>query len=623
MRNKIRNNRIYTLVLTFVMMAMVVAMSAGSVFADSASKEATNTAVAGRGAFEVSAFDYSATVAKNHSIDVEETITITIPEPDTLGRIDFSIPSGNFRVRTLSVENTEFSSNIASQGSTVSITDSAKLTPGVHTFKITYNILEFADRDETSDLLYLTIIPPEWKQPIKAANIKVTFPDDYPMDTLKEFSGHLGVQDTTGLLKSKTNNTEHSITISGKMIPENFGLTLKSTLPNGYWEGAMDGVWALLMILLLVGFVALLLLILWFIGGRDPRIKKTHETKPVDGISAVEIGYIINGEFGIRDIIRLILYFGTKGYLRINEYQPKRYRLFRLEDPINEEKHIRNAYNVLFEDVYKGRSIDLDDIGDRLARMETALHDAVADGFTSKEMLAATPLSKVFRGIGVALITVSVLIINGLQYSYEYVAIKYTESILMGLAIGAFTLGLCYFDDRKYYSSRTKTGLGQIICISGLVMLLLRLGMSIVNKTNNYFVAILVVAMLAVCIFLTVIMRARGKGNAALVMKLKQLRKFIYHPTPKEILENYLADNNYYYDMMIYALMVGAEESWAISFLTLDVPEPDWFEEDIEGHAFSNIRSTPTTIDYARDLRSFVSTVISGYQSMPSRRRKR
>jgi hypothetical protein len=71
--------------------------------------------------------------------------------------------------------------------------------------------------------------------------------------------------------------------------------------------------------------------------------------------------------------------------------------------------------------------------------------------------------------------------------------------------------------------------------------------------------------------------------------------------------------------MMPYALSFGAEESWAISFLTLDVPDPDWYSDDIEGHAFSNIREELTTIDYARDIRSFMRTIENAYNDMNRR----
>ena len=53
------------------------------------------------------------------------------------------------------------------------------------------------------------------------------------------------------------------------------------------------------------------------------------------------------------------------------------------------------------------------------------------------------------------------------------------------------------------------------------------------------------------------------------------------------------------------------------------MPEPEWYSDDIEGHAFSNLRETPTTVDYARDIRSFVRTVEGAYDEMLRRMHRR
>ena len=130
----------------------------------------------------------------------------------------------------------------------------------------------------------------------------------------------------------------------------------------------------------------------------------------------------------------------------------------------------------------------------------------------------------------------------------------------------------------------------------------------IVKNTGKSYVAVPMTIAVCIAEFLIIIMRARGKENAKIVNKVRRLRYFISHPTPKDVLENHLADSDYYYDMLLYALAFGSEEAWAISFLTLDVPEPEWYSDEIEGHAYSNLRLAPTTIDYARDLRSFIRT---------------
>ena len=163
----------------------------------------------------------------------------------------------------------------------------------------------------------------------------------------------------------------------------------------------------------------------------------------------------------------------------------------------------------------------------------------------------------------------------------------------------------------------------EIVTGAILAGMIIYFAVSIISSTGHILAGLIVAVLCMAEVFLAVIMRARGKGNSVLVMKLRQLRRFIAHPTPKELLENYLADPGYYYDMLIYALTFGSEESWAISFLTLDVPEPEWYSDDIEGHAFSNLRETPTTVDYARDIRSFVRTIEGAYESMQKNTHRR
>lgn len=579
------------------------------------------TAGVAGGAYEVTDYVMDARVQRDHSITVTEEITVNIP--DTLQRIDFSIPSGSFRMRDVNVDGAAFSAKIGTEGSTVTILDSAVLGVGIHTYKLSYRILEFADRDESKDIFYFSVLLPEWRQPIGNLSITVHFPEGFPMDDLKYYAGQFGVQDTENRLLYEAGEDDHTVVITGSKIPENFGITLKANLVNGYWIGALNGIWAVLGMILVMGSVTLILFVLWIFGGRDPRFKKTKETKPINEVSPVEIGYLFNSEMDIRDLVRLILYFGTKGYLRISEYEPKKYSLIRLKDPEGEEKLMRNAYNILFEDVYKGRGVEMDQIGERLVRIMNTIRDDVAAGFSSKEMLAYTPLSRGFRYAGIALISIGVAITNALKYSYQYVSINYAESILLGAGMAVLLLLLCMADDRKYSSSDNSGKTEEILAGAMIAFLSLYMALGIIRQTGHLLVALFVLLFIGLSAFLAVIMRARGKANAALVMRFRQLRRFLYRPTPKEVLENHLADENYFYDMLIYALTFGGEESWAISFLTLDVKDPEWYKDEIEGHAFSNLREKPTTIDYARDLRSFVRTIESAFTEMSRHRRKK
>ena len=318
------------------------------------------------GAFEVTDYDLTAAVGKDHSYTVEEKISVNIP--DQLQSIEFAIPSGNFRIGEIEVENVLYEAKTASEASKIVISDAEKLTKGAHVYTIKYRIREYRDHDSSKDMFYFNVLLPEWKQPIGKVAISVSFPEDFPFDDMQCYAGQFGVQDATNKIQFKAKASKHTVSIKGDMIPENFGITLKAQLPDGYWVNALDGSWSVTAITLMMTGLSLVLLIMWMIGGKDPRVKKEKVTRPIAGLTPVELGYIFNSEVRTRDVLNLLLQFAQKGYLTISEYEPKRYRLIRGKAPVNEERMYRNAFRILFEDVYKGRALSMDKIGPRLER---------------------------------------------------------------------------------------------------------------------------------------------------------------------------------------------------------------------------------------------------------------
>ena len=558
-------------------------------------------------AIEVTSYDFEATVSKDHSYAVTEKITVNLP--DDTDKIEFSIPNGNFRVTDIMVEEAAYTADKGSASSKIVITDADKLTKGEHTYTVSYTIREFMDRDETKDIFYFDVLLPEWQQPIGTVNISVSFPDDFPWDDMHYYAGQLGVEDVSNKLTYKASESKKTVTITGDKIPENFGITLTAELPEGYWEGALDGSVAVGEIIVTLAVMLLALLLMWIIGGRDPKVTKNPQTTPIEGITPVELGYIYDGKVRPADIISLIIYFATKGYLKISEYEPKRYMLIRKNEPKNEEKMMRNAYNALFEDVYRERGIDTEDIGPRLLRIMNNIREDIAAGYTGSDMIGFTPLSKAFRIIGTVLFGAVMGMVNVFSYQYQYLQPNYGESFIIGVLSALLVFLLCGAVDTMYFSSSKSAAKLPFAAGAGLGIIVLYLAVAVFRRTGQLAASAAVIMAAAAGAFLVVIMRARGKGNTELIVKLQQLRHFIYHPTPKELLENHLADKNYYYDMMPYAIMFGASDAWAISFLTLDVEEPDWYSDDIEGHAFSNLRGEMTTVEYANDISAFCRTM--------------
>ncbi|MBP3896123.1 MAG: DUF2207 domain-containing protein, partial [Mogibacterium sp.] len=282
-----------------------------------------------------------------------------------------------------------------------------------------------------------------------------------------------------------------------------------------------------------------------------------------------------------------------------------------------------NAYNILFEDVYKDRAVEMEDLGDRLIRVKDAIEDDIAAGYSDAGSLSFTPLSRVLRIMGIVLSAVGIGISNALTYRYEYLDINYMESIAAACIFAAASYILARTVDRRDSTTLEDNRLLELFAGLAIMADAIYVALGIARRAKSIPIAALFIIACALAVFLIIIMRARGRDNAVLAMRVRRLRNFIYHPTPKELLENHLADKNYYYDMLQYALAMGAEESWAISFLTLDVPEPGWYSDDIEGHAYSNLRDEMTTLDYAKDLKTFMRTIETAFNELMRRTHRR
>ena len=195
---------------------------------------------------------------KDHSYEVTELISVNIPEQ--VQSMDFAIPSGNFRISDLEVEDTAYSSNQAHEASTVTIVDPAKLKPGAHQYKIRYTIREFDDTDSSKDMFYFNALLPEWKQPIAEVDIKINFPEDFPWEDMQCYAGQFGVQDVNNRVEFEPDEQSKTVSLHGEKIPENFAVTIKAELPDGYWKGALNGGWVHTAIIAVMGGILLALL---------------------------------------------------------------------------------------------------------------------------------------------------------------------------------------------------------------------------------------------------------------------------------------------------------------------------------------------------------------------------
>lgn len=602
----------YKYLIKILLTIVIMSVSHGLVLTDSFGATKDNS-------YEINNYDFKAVVKKNHTYEVSKQITVNLP--NNLSEISFDVPAGNYIISDVVVKGTDFS--LAKNGSkyNIVIKDKKQLRKGSHTFKITYIVKEFAEKNKNYDLFYLTALSPDWEVPIQNYKFTLVLPKDFPWDDLQYYAGQFGSQDVSNKMSYSIDG--NTITMSGSLIPSDFGITFKAELPDGYWKDPLNNEWTVGLGGVLFIAAATLSLILWLAGGRDPKFKKKVISNPIDGISTADVAYVFNGKLSIRDIVPLIVRLGISGCLKIVEYAPKKYKLVKLSTPsIDEDRYIRAIYGELFEDVYEGRAVEMEDIGVKLKRILIDVESSVASGYSSREMRASTTISKLFRYVSIVAISLAIATIPVLVSMYMY-----EEEIKYGLPVGLFVFSVLIlniitrrFDlryDMDWNHFKVSISMYSALYVAELVYV----GYLVYKCNKSLMIPLLIVVAGAFGAMMTCLMAARARENARLSNRMMGMRNFIEEAQPRDIAIMQQSNPEYFYEMLPYAMQFSQYEIWAQKFRGFKVKAPNWFEIIAEGRTSMASVSNGDVETLTRELYQFERTIESVYNVINRRRR--
>lgn len=189
------------------------------------------------GEFEISSLDMCVAVSKDHTYEVEEFISVDIPE--ALPRIEFAIPGGSSELEALTLEDENVKAVRRPDGDYVAVKDPELLTAGHHRYRITYKLHEPADGNNGKDVFSFDVLPAGWTKPIYKLHALMWFPYGFPLDGIQPYAGDTklyngsipGVKVTV-----KIEPQSRSYTLGVRGIPEDYSIRVEADLPDGYWE---------------------------------------------------------------------------------------------------------------------------------------------------------------------------------------------------------------------------------------------------------------------------------------------------------------------------------------------------------------------------------------------------
>jgi hypothetical protein len=267
-------------------------------------------------------------VRENNTFEIEEIITADfkiyqhgifrkIPLRNSVVRNDGTRTSNTAKISDISV-NEPYTTYQEGNYKVIKIGDKDRTIIGEKTYVIKYTYSLGKDPLKDADELYFNLVGTEWDTTIDNMSFTITMPKPFDEASLGFSSGTVGSVGSENV-EYVVNENVIKGQLNNKLYP-NDGLTIRLTLPDGYFVGAKTNIDPYVIFVMSVCLLFVLIsTVLWYKFGKDNPVVETVEFYPPEGYNSAEIGFLYDGKASNESIISLLIYLADRGYLTIEE----------------------------------------------------------------------------------------------------------------------------------------------------------------------------------------------------------------------------------------------------------------------------------------------------------------
>ena len=511
------------------------------------------------------------------------------------------------KITDVNVEGAPFTTYKEDGNFVIQIGDPNRYVTGDQSYRISYSYDPGEDGTSVLDEVYYNLIPDDWDAPIAAGAFTVTLPKSFDTQKVEFTGGRYGGVDTGLVDWSVSGNT-----ISGQLtrsLSPGEGITLRVNLPDGYFVGVRTDLGLVVLLYAITLAAGAAGIFLWFKLGRDEKLVPTVEFYPPEGLTSADVGYIIDGYSDNEDLISLIIYWASKGYLKIEETDPG-FVLYKLQELPMDAKSYEN---ILFQGLFHSR----DSVSDK--ELEEKFHSTLESAKTqlkdyfqsSKSRRIFTGSSLVARGLAslIAIVPIAALALLGSYIKVVSELWFVPVALFAVLFLISLILMMVTYDRWNSQSSGKRLGLfgGSCVLCGVSLLFLMCYGVYIVSMPAATLLCIGASVLLAL---LAVVMKKHTPQGQAWTEKILGLREFIETAELDRI--NTLVEENpeYFYSVLPFAYVLGLTDKWAKQFESIAVPPPTWYVS-------SDPHSVYTTMWMVRRLNRCTRSMAHAMTSVP------
>lgn len=618
--------------------------------------------------YEIDSYSINMIVNEDNTFNITETITTyfnvskhgiyrKIPLKNSITRLDGTKSSNNAQISDISVSEIYTVSN-ENNYKVIKIGDPRTTLTGSKTYTLSYTYNIGKDPLKDADELYFNLIGDEWDTTISNISFKITMPKSFDKSLLGFSSGSTGSTSSSGI---KYNVTDNTITgVVNKTLLPGEALTVRLTLPDGYFVGARTTIDNFSLFTIVLSFVFVIISYrLWARYGRDEQVIETVEFYPPEGYNSAEVGFLYEGEASNESVISLLIYLANKGYLQIEEIESstlfaksKDFRITKLKeyDGNNESEKLffnglfnggavgnvntakaseimqeaylhgeeisyREALNLSREtgaakssvtaaDLYNSFYVTLEQIKSNLRAKENknSIFETATNGkskwlvFMSVTIFILITVKPLFDALGFDSLGM-------LPFALVFPGVGFSVFIYMIFGNSQATI---YINGEPSKSKKDRKVFGVIwgISFGALPWCFVVLPFLLQNTIYllTYFIGMVCIAIIIIC--MKYLPKRTPFGNEMLG-KIKGFRRFL-ETAEKPQLESLVMQNpEYFYNILPYTYALGVSDVWISQFEAIAMEAPHWYSS----HGYFNLNSFGTFMN---------STMVSATSAMSS-----
>ena len=547
-------------------------------------------AITSLGGYNIEAYNIDMKVNENNTFDIIETITANfsgsnkhgifrkIPLRNSVTRLDGTKSNNSAKITNISVSDPYTTSN-ENGNKVLKIGSSNQTVSGKKVYTIKYNYNIGKDPLKNADELYFNLIGTEWDTDIQNVTFTIIMPKEFDKTKLGFSSGNKYSSDSSNIEYIVTGNT-----IKGKVKTKLLygqGLTVRLTLPEGYFVGASSNLdyWSIAKIAISFVFV-IIAFALWLRNGKDDKVIDTLEFYPPEDFNSADIGFLYKGYSDNNDVISLLIYLANKGYLKIEEFEEttlkifksKNFKITKLKDYDGDNKDERTFFEGLFS---KKEEVTRSDLYDRFYKTLNSI---------TRNINRRENKEKIFEKASLACripITIMIIVLLIIMGGFE--------SLLASIPMfGVFLIiSLILLYTKPSVITTIVACASSVMCgIAGITL------NSIYSGNDGIFFALEMIceniSLIMLIVFLG-IMRKRTQYGTEILGRINGFKNFLENAEKPRLEQHKKKKPEYFYDILPYTYVLGVSNLWMKKFEDIALEAPSWYcgYDHFDNHSFN------------------------------------